>query len=418
MGINPIRHASAVKPRIYPYYGDVAPQDVNRLQVFNGSVTTPSDAVYEIGRLLKMADDTKISEQTTAMTQLEYGKIDNFLALANLAAKPAGGLQLTDFDNSLVDIVSLGKDKYQGNLEQTLWLPKAVLDTFTFNCADSDARIERQFTLKGDFYRILRYNNKNFIYKKFVCATGNTPTMTLDVSDPAPVVDPNYGTTSTYIARILKVTPGPVDPTVELVYGVDYTFNPGTNLITILASTVGDVYKVYYSASSFGTAGDPTSLNDVDDYFLKAENLQVYLTDGVTTLKLDILTSLNITATWNRINEGVVGQHEKILKAAKDHTVTIALNGRVKNATIEEVMMGKAGQNWGILDVDLFIKNASLIVKVYNENSHVNFLIGYRVNKLIIDTTAINTPVNDYLTGNVNLKSDEMIISDLEADLA
>jgi len=415
MAVNPIRHASAVKPRIYPYNGDVAPQDVNRLQVFNGSVTTPSDAVYEIGRLLKMADDTKISEQTTSMTQLEYGQLENFLALANLAAKPVGGLQLSDFDNSLVDIVSLGKDKYQGNLEQTLWLPKAVLDAFTLSVADSDARIERQFTLKGDFYRILRYDNKNFIYKKFVCATGDTPTMTLSVADPVPVVDPNYGTTSTYIARILKVSGG---TTVELAYGTDYTFNPGTNNITILASTVGDIYKVYYTASSFGTAGDPTSLNDIDDYFLKAENLQVYLTDGVTTVKLDILTSLNITATWNRINEGVIGQHEKILKSAKDHSVTVALNGRVKNATIEEVLMGKAGQNWGILDVDLFIKNASLIVKVFNENSHTNFLIGYRVNKLIIDTTAINTPVNDYLTSNVNLKSDEMIISDSEADLA
>jgi len=415
MVANPIRHASAVKPRIYPYNGDVAPQDVNRLQTFNGSVTTPSDALYEIGRLLKMADDRKISEETTSLTQLEYGKLDTFLALANLSAKPVGGLQLSDFDSSLIDIVSLGKDKYQGNLEQTLWLPKLVLDTFTLNVADSDARIERSFSLKGDFYRILRYNNKNFIYKKFVCATGDTPTMTLNVSDPVPVVDPNYGTTSTYISRVLKVASG---VTTELVYGTNYTFNPGTNNITILASTVGDIYKVYYTAASFGTAGDPTSLNDVDDYFLKAENVQLYLTDGVTTVKLDILTSLNITATWNRINEGVIGSHEKILKSAKDHTVTVALNGRVKNATIEEVLMGKAGQSWGIIDVDLFIQNASLIVKIFNENAHINFLIGYRVNKLTFDTTAQNTPVNDFLTGNVNLKSDEMIITNLEADLA
>ena len=413
MAITPIRHASAVKPRLYPYNGDVAPQDINRLQVFNGSVTTPSDPVYEIGRLLKMTDDRKISEETTALTQLEYGKLDTFLALANLSAKPSGGLHMTDFDNSLVDIVSLGKDKYQGNLEQTLWLPKLALDSFTLNCADPDARLERQFSLKGDFYRILRYNNKNFIYKKFTAASGDTPTMTLNCSDPVPVVDPNHS--GVYILRITRLRSG---VTTELVLSTDYTYNPGTYNVSILASQVGDVYHVYYSASSFGTAGDPTSLNDVDDYFLKAENLQVYITDGITPIKLDILTSLNVTATWNRINESVIGQHEKILKSAKDHTVTIALNGRVKNATIEEVLMGEAGMNWGIIDVDLFVNNASLIVKVYQENTHQNFIIGYKVNNLVIDTTAQNTPVNDFLTGNVNLKSDNLLITDNESDLS
>jgi len=413
MATNPIRHASAVKPRLYPYNGDVAPQDINRLQVFNGSVTTPSDPVYEIGRLLKMTDDRKISEETTSLTQLEYGKLDTFLALANLATKPVGGLQMTDFDNSLVDIVSLGKDKFNGTLEQTLWLPKLTLDTFTFNVADADSRVERQFSLKGDFYKILRYANKNFIYKKFTAASGNTPTMILDCSDPVVSVDPNNS--GVYILRINRVRAG---VTTELVLSTDYTFNSGLNQVTILASQVSDIFKVYYSASSFGTAGDPTSLNDVDDYFLKAENLQVYLTDGLTPIRLDILTSLNITATWNRINESVIGQHEKILKSAKDHTVTVALNGRVKNATIEEILMGQAGNNWGIIDVDFFIANAYLVVKVYQENTHQNFIIGYRINKLVIDTTAQNTPVNDFLTGNVNLKSDNLLITDLEADLA
>jgi len=413
--LNPIRHASAVKPRIYPYNGDVngavAPQDINRLQTFNGSVTTPSDMLYEIGRLPKMADDQKISQATTALTQLETGALDTFLGLANLSAMPTGGLQLTDFDNSLVDIVSLGHDRAQGNVEQTLWLPKLVVDTFTFSVADSDARIERQFTLKGDFYKLLRYGNKCFIYKTFTAVSNGS--MVLDCSDPAPANDPNVS--GTYIQRIVKLSAGKVT---ELVLGTDYTFNPTNSHVTITLAAIGDVYNVYYSAATFGTAGDPTSLNDVEKYFLKAENIQVYLTDGVTELKLDILTSLNITATWNRINEGVIGSHEKILKAAKDHVVTIALNGRVKDATIEDILMGKGSTTWGIIDVDAFVKTASLIVKIYQENTHTNFLLGYRIDNLNFDATAMNTPVNDFLTGNVNLKSDNLLWSTVEGDLA
>ena len=413
MSVNLIRHASAVKPRLYPYNGLVTPQDANRLQTWNGSVTTPSDPVYEIGRLLKMTDDQKISEATAALTQLEYGVLDSFLALANLNSMPVGGLQMTDFDNSLVDIVSLGKDKYNGTLEQTLWLPKLSLDTFTLSVADSDSRVERQFTLKGDFYRILRYANKNFIYKAFTAVSGDVPTMTINVSDPVPSVDPNHS--GVYILRLNRTRAG-VDS--ELVLGTDYTYNSGTQNIAISAVQVSDIYKVYYSSNSFGTGGDPTSLNDINDYFLKAENLQVYITDGVTLIYLDILSSLNLTATWNRLNEGVIGQHEKIIKSVKDHAITVALNGRVKNSTIEEVMMGQAGNHWGILDVDLFLKTASVVIKVYQENSHINFILGYQVNNLMIDTTAQNTPVNDFLTGNVNLKSDNLLITTVEGDLA
>jgi hypothetical protein len=40
-------------------------------------------------------------------------------------------LQLSDFNTSKTDIYQPGKDAYAGNVEQTLWLPKLVVDSKT-----------------------------------------------------------------------------------------------------------------------------------------------------------------------------------------------------------------------------------------------------------------------------------------------
>jgi hypothetical protein len=411
---NEIRHASATKPRIIPWNGDTQPIDIDRVQSFSGGITQPSENVYELGRLEKICTDLKILEERCSLTQLEYGEVDFYLSLANKSVLPSGGLKLSDFDDSLVDIISVGKDKFDGVMEQTLWLPKLSLNSLTFNIANADSRIDRSFELGGDFFKILKNNNKIYIQKIDTVPSGySAAPYAIILSDPAPVVDPNVA--NKYMQRVIRVRAG---VTTELNVTTDYTYTNGTTTLSILSATTGDILKIVYTASSFGTAGDYTSLNDADLCYITADSVAVTLQSGAgTEVALDRLTSLNIAATLNRISEGVIGLEEKLLKNVESYDVKVALNGRVKDAKIEEVLMGQAGNNWGIIDPNEFKTDLILRVKVYEDSSKSVFKLGYKVTGLSFADSTQDATANAFWTEGINLNSDNLLISDVEGDI-
>jgi hypothetical protein len=411
---NEIRHASATKPRVYPWNGSTQPIDIDRVQAISGGVNQPQELVYEIGRLDKVCTDLKILEEKCSLTQLEYGEVDFYLALANKAALPSGGLQLSDFDDALVDIISVGKDKFGGTMEQTLWLPKLSLNSLAFNIANADARIERTFDLGGDFFKILKNSNKIYMQKIYTVPSGYAAApYAIVISDPAPVLDPNVA--SKYIQRVLRVRSG---VTTELELTTDYTWTNGTTTLSVLLATSGDILKVVYTASSFGTAGDYTSLNDADLCYINADSVKVTLQSGSgTEIELDRLTSLNVTATLNRISEAVIGLSEKLLKNVQTYDVKVALNGRVKDATIEEVLMGQAGNNWGIIDPNEFKTDLVLRVYVYEDSTKSTFKLGYKVTGLAFSDNTQDANANDFWSNGINLSSDNMLISPVEVDI-
>jgi hypothetical protein len=413
MSLNTIRHASATKPRVYPWNAATLPMDIDRVQSISGGVNQPQELVYEIGRLDKVCTDLKILEEKCSLTQLEYGEVDFYLALANKAALPSGGLQLSDFDDSLVDIISVGKDKFGGTMEQTLWLPKLSLNSLAFNIANADARIERTFDLGGDFFKILKSTNKIYMQKIVTVPSGySAAPYAISLADPVPAVDPNVA--GKYIQRILRVRSG---VTTELELTTDYTFSAPSSL-SILLATSGDVLKIVYTAASFGTGGDYTSLNDADLCYINADSVKVTLQSGVgTEIELDRLTSLNLTATLNRISEAVIGLSEKLLKNVQTYDVKVALNGRVKDATIEEVLMGQAGNNWGIIDPNEFKTDLVLRVYVYEDATKSTFKMGYKVTGLAFSDNTQDANANDFWSNGINLSSDNMLISDVEIDI-
>ena len=410
---NEIRHASATKPRIIPWNGNTQPMDIDRVQAISGGVNQPQELVYEVGRLDKVCTDLKILEEKCSLTQLEYGEVDFYLALANKATLPSGGLQLSDFDDALVDIISVGKDKFGGTMEQTLWLPKLSLNSLAFNIANADARIERTFDLGGDFFKILKSTNKIYMQKIVTVPSGvSLAPHVISLADPVPAVDPNVA--SKYVQRVLRVRAG---VTTELELTTDYTFAAPSTLTILLAST-GDILKVVYTAASFGTGGDYTSLNDADLCYINADSVKVTLQSGVgTEVELDRLSSLNLTATLNRISESVIGLSEKLLKNVQTYDVKVALNGRVKDATIEEVLMGQAGTNHGIIDPSEFKTDLALRVYVYEDSTKTTFKIGYKVTNLAFADTTQDANANDFWTDAINLSSDNLLISSVEADI-
>ena len=233
------------------------------------------------------------------------------------------------------------------------------------------------------------------------------------ISDPAPVLDPNVA--SKYIQRVMRTRSG-VDTELEIT--TNYTWTNGTTTLAVLGSTSGDVLKVVYTASGFGTGGDYTSQNDADLCYISADSVTVTLQSGVgTEVELDRLTSLNIAATLNRISEGVIGLEEKLLKNVESYDVKVALNGRIKDAKIEEVLMGQAGNSWGIIDPNEFKTDVVLRVKVYEDASKTTFKLGYKVTGLSFSDTTEDATANAFWTEGINLNSDNLLISNVEIDI-
>lgn len=399
-----IRHASAVKPISVSTVTAVAKTNWDRCQKFSWATTQPQEKVYEIGRRDKMAVDKDTLEATLSITQLEYGEIDSFLQLAGLSAEPVAGLALSDFDDSRVDFYLPGKDAYGGTLEQTLWLEKMSLDSFNL-AINAEAKLERTFNLSGDYAKILKSGNKYLIFTTDDAPSGTSGNYTIDVSDPAPVQIPG---SSNYILKIVRIRSGVAT---ELVVTTDYTYSNATKLITILAATTADHYRVWYSAASYGSAGDPTALNDADDYFISAESVTITIDDGVhAAVELTKLTSASIAATLNRITESVIGDTEKVLRDVEDYDVTISLEGFVKEPTIEEALAGQAGQSYGLIDFS-DLGEVTVTIKVYEDSTKSVFKIGYQSTGLSFADGSEDWTANEFASVPINVNSDNLLIT-------
>jgi hypothetical protein len=406
-----VRHASAVKPISIPMLADVNTDNWDRVQTFTPATTQPQEKLYEIGRKVSMATDKQTLEATLSITQLEYGKIDSFLQLAGLSAEPGSGLELSDFDDGRTDFMLPGKDVYGGTLEQTLWLEKMSLDSFEL-AINAEERLVRTFGLSGDFCKIARYANKYLIFKTNDAPSGTSGSYAIVLSDPAPVADPNNA--GVYILKVVRIRSGVAT---ELNLTTDYTWTNGTTTLTILSALTSDHFRIWFTAGSYGSSGDPTALNDVDDYYLSAENVTVTLDDGThTPVELTKLTALSIASTLNRLSLGAIGTDEKIFRDVENYEVTIRLDGYVKDSTIQEILMKQAGQNWGIIDYSLFDK-ADLVVKVFDDANKTNFVIGYKVTGCEFSDDSPDYNANENSTEGISLAADNLLITEDDGNL-
>jgi len=399
-----IQHSSAIKPISIPVNVAVAKDNWDRVQSFAATTTQPQEKLYEIGRLLKMATDKGTLEATLAITQFEYGTMDSFLQLAGKSVEPGSGLSLSDFDDTRIDFYSPGKDEYAGTLEQTLWLQHLALNSFGLNINAAE-RLERTFELSGDYAKICRYGNKYLIFKENDAPSGTSGSYVISLSDPAPVVDPNNA--GIYILNVWRIRSGVA---VQLDLTTDYTYSNSTKNLTILAGLSGDNYRIWYTAASYGSAGDPQVLNDSDDYYLDAEFVTITIDDGThTPVELDKLTGLTLSTTLNRTEAPRIGSTEKF-RDVENYDVTVAVTGFIKDSVIQEVLMHQAGENWGIIDYSLF-DAVDIVIKVYGEAAKTNFLIGYKITDVEFadDSSSVSANANSELS--LNLNSDNLLIS-------
>jgi hypothetical protein len=408
-----IRHSSAFKPITVAERAVIDHDNWDRVQNFSVSVNQPQENLYEIGRLDKMVTEKDKLEVSVSITQFEYGTLDSYLQLAGLTSAPAGGVKLNHFDSGRVDFINPGKTEFNGDLEQTLWCERLSLESLGLEIS-ADERLTRTFELSGNFCKIARGANKCVIFKTFDAVSGTSGAYDLDVDDPAPVVNPNRA--DEYILKIIRIRDGVVT---ELTETADFTYDNGTKKIAVIDAEEDDHFRVWYTAATYGTAGDPQALNDDDDYFLGSESVTVLVDDGThAPLELDKLTSLSISATLNRIAEGAIGSNEDVFNDVESYDTSVSLDGYVKNYPIQEALMSQTGENWGIIDYSR-MNPVKILVKVFDSADKAEFKIGYKMeNCEISDDSPADYAANEFGSATVTLNSDNLTISTEEADIA
>jgi hypothetical protein len=406
-----ILHSRAISPWFIPNKGGSA-DDFHGLQDVGDDPSVASEDVNVIGKKAKCGTDTETPEITIPLTQLERGEIDTYLTLANLDSEPSGGFDLLDFNSSLVDTVYYLKDEFDGAVIASMWSPKCTVNSLTLNIDDPEARITRDIELGSDDRRVLLGDNRFLIHVEDTAPSGTSGNYVIDISDPTPIVDPNNA--GIFVLRLDRTRSG---ETTTLTLTTDYTFNDPTDEITIISANAGDVYNIYYSASSFGSAGDPTSVDSDSICFLKAENVTVLIDDGTTEVEMDRLSSLTLTATLNRIDENVIGNDERILREISDTPVTIDLSGRIKRWYGEKAFMNQLADTEIISSVKLFNDNIKVTVKIYNNANKDTFLIGYQIPNLSYTDGSFSASANEFATMDISAQSDDILITETEGNL-
>lgn len=412
MAVEEFKHARAISPYFIPGLGG-SPDDFHGLTDVGADPSQATDDVFIVGQKDKCGTERDIPENTVPLTQLERGEIDTYLTLANLAAKPSGGIELDDFSNALVDAVYYVREEEQGTVEATIWNPKTAISSFNLS-VDADERIVRSIELLGENRRILNGDeNKFLIYKTNTAPSGTSGAYSIDVSDPEPNVNPfNSGE---FILRVDRVRAGILDTLVE---GTDYTYDLGNTEIDIVAAETGDVFQIYYSSDSFGTAGDPTTVDPDSICFLKAENATILIEDGNgTSVELDNLTSLALDATIERLNEATIGRTDRI-KEITETPVTLSLTARAKSDfTVEKAFMGDVDATDMVSDINAFVENVKVTIKIYNNSDKDTFLIGYQVDNLAFNDSSFAVTANEFSSLDFTASTTDILITDDEGDL-
>lgn len=112
-----------------------------------------------------------------------------------------------------------------------------------------------------------------------------------------------------------------------------------------------------------------------------------------------------------------LGSKETQETGIRTREVTINTTGFDKEYKFQEILRGVQGTNYGKIDIEKFKDTLAIVVKIYDNSDKTNFKIGYQTTKLSVESLEKNVPVNDFLTKSLNLKSDNLLITDNPAKL-
>jgi len=385
---------------------------IDRVQEITGSTTLNRTKVEEVGRDGIVC--WKKSAPTVSLTirQLEYGEIDFFRKLANEDDADVK-FNMTDYKTPAVDIAGYKTDD-DGIFLGTTWYPKMRVAGFGLAIGDPDANIERTFTLVGEDEIDLQGDNKYLIEIRDIACTGAGHQITIGSGGystyPAPVADPDESGTGKYFLRVTRLRGTTVT---DLVEGTDFTYTSGTQTLMFPSSANEDGYKVFYMAASYITGVSTFTDNDADLCALTADSCSIYLATGNYLYRLQ---NVGIDVAWDRYDIRELGNKDVVARGARDITCRITLGRILENYTVEEVLRGVAS-GYGKIDIRKFVDTAVLTVKLFDDNTKTQFVMGYEFKDLTPVGVDDGTPLNDYVTKGVTLEGEEGFVTATNADL-
>lgn len=398
-------HSTTYKPKIIPIFSDNGPDEIDRLQDLSATTTLNREKIEEIARDGIVGYRKTTPTTTVTLGQLEYGSIEFWRKLAN-KGDTVVTIPFTDFRTSAVDIVGFqtdDKDVFIG----TVWYPMLRLSGFGINIGDPNALIDRSFTLVGENEITYQNDTKYLIHKRLVVPAGSDSTVTL--SSPTPAVDPD--SSGQYIQRVVRMRSG---VGTELNYGTDWSYDGAGTLTINGVSNSGDVVKVWYAAATDPNSQSTFTLNDSDLAGITADSADIFL---VTTNRVTRLQSISLDGTLSRNDYKEIGNKNIVIRAARDISCNVTFGRILEDYTVEEILRGKAGQNYDKIDLSKLSDELSVVIKVYSDDTKNTFKLGYKLIDLAPTTLDAKTTVNDYETRTVSMVAESGFVTSVETVL-
>ena len=403
-------HSSYWEPHIFPYNGTGAPVQIDRLQDFTGSPSLNREKINEIGRDGTVDWKKSIPSVTLSLKQLEYGNLEFWRKITN-TSDATTVLTLADFKTSYFDIAGYKTDD-NGTFLGTIFYPKQRVAGWGINIGDPNAIVERSFNFIAEDEIAFTDNNKYLIYLTST-ATGAGHQINIGsggfATYPDPVALPDESG-SKYFIRITRYRS---TTTTELVEGTDFTYNSGTSTITFADSAASDVFKVYYTSSTYISGGSLFTNNDSDLGGITADSCSIYLQTSNYVYRLQ---SVGIDVSFDRQDVKEIGNSEVVARGIRANTVNITLGRILENYTIEQVLRGVAS-GFGQYDIREFKDDIKLTVKMFSDKDKDTFKIGYSFTNLTPSSLDMTVPTKDYVNRGATLTGESATITNVEGSL-
>ncbi len=401
-------HADFYKPRIFPILGDVDDAEIDRAQGIDPTVGLNREKIEEIGREGVVGYLKKSPTVGYRLTQLEYGNIEFWQKLVNNEGKgdvAEDAITISDFKNAYFDIAGYMTDD-AGAFNGTIYYPALRTAGFSITIGDPQANIERSFDLVGEGARQLQGDNKYFIYNKHTAGSGGDNV--IDLSAKAPAVDPDNA--GVFMFRVVRVR-GSVST--ELVRTTDYSYSDGSKELTVVSIQSGDIIKSWYSSA---IAPDVQfTPNDVDVEAVAGDSVSIYLfvpgsgkpssADYVYRLQ-----SVTLDVRFDREDQREIGNKNVVQRGISNTTVSVTLGRILEGHTVEEILRG-VDPGYGIIDVEKLTDQASLVIKVFDDNTKTNFKYGFRADGLSATEMKPAVGVNEYVKRDNTLEGEDLSIT-------
>jgi len=408
-------NSSYYRARIYPIKGTDDDGQLDRAQGIDPTIALNREKVEEVGRVGVVGYLKKSPTIGYRLTQYEYGNVEFWQKLVNNGAiggsSDSVAITLEDFKSSYFDICAYLTDD-DGAFKGTIYYPSLRTSGFSISIGDPQAIIERSFDFVGESAKILQGENEYLIYQKHTCESGDDNVITLDTTA---TVNPDVA--SAYMLRV-TLYDTELGTTTELVKGAS-GYTETDSAVTITATvTTGDVIKLWYTATDIPTATDMFVDNDTDEPALIGDSVDIYLyipataTDPEATDLIYRLQSVTLDVTFDREDLREIGNKNVVQRGVRNSTVSVTLGRILESFTVEEVLRGQSA-NYGIIDVEKLTDEASLIIKVYKDNTktEAKFAYGLYATGLSAMELRGGAGVNEYVKKDTTLEGEDLTIS-------